>query len=175
MKVWVSDTEHRAIHPMPAVARKAKRPKKTSAVHRQGCCGIFACLLAAGIKVKTAKEIEHWRQLCKQNHLVRKHTGNWLGGTHDNERLALLGYLGLQSESVAYKAKTLKKLLREKDIYQTQVRFIVTVTGHCLFLQTNMRKSKLFCMDQRGTRMKLDSDDLSKELSKRVMSVWRVV
>ena len=159
---------------MPRVAKKARRPKKTSAVHRQGCCGIFACLMAAGIKVKTATEIEHWRQVCRQEGIVRKNIGNWLGGTHDTERQALLQHLGLTSEPVAYQAKTLQKLLREKNIYQTKAKYIVTVTGHCMFLQTNMRKTKLYLMDQRGTKMKLESHDLSGELKKRVESVWLV-
>lgn len=150
------------------------RPRKFAAIQFQGCCGIFACLMAAGIKLKTAAELDSYRLLFKKQRLVRKNMRNWLGGTYDTERLAILRFLRLHVQQVRHKAKTLQKLLRERCIYQTKTQYIVTITGHCYYVRTNHRKTKLFCMDQRGKQMRIKSTDLQRDSYKRIESVLRV-
>ena len=150
------------------------RPRKFAAIQYQGCCGIFACLMAAGIKLKTAAELDSYRLLFKQQRLVRKNMRNWLGGTYEMERLAILRFLGLHGQRVRHKAKTLQKLLRERCIYQTKTQYIVTITGHCYYVRTNHRKTKLFCMDQRGKQLRIRSSDLQRDFRKRIESVLRV-
>ena len=46
-----------------------------------------------GYQTKTAAELDSYRLLFKQQKLVRKNMRNWLGGTYDIERLAILRFL----------------------------------------------------------------------------------
>lgn len=158
--------------------RKPKRKNvKTAALCYQGCCGIFACALASGKRLRTGAEAEEYRRLFLSNVAGCRKPKNWMGGTHEWERAAFLRYLGLEHTDVTPregKHLTLNQLLRRKDIYQTKAQYIVTVTEHCLYLRTNKSKPKLYCVDQRGVNMRLDSEKLKRDLRKRVMSVWRV-
>ena len=150
-----------------------RKDKKKRAVKRQGCCGLYACLYAAGLQVKTAATIENFRQKFRDLGLVKK-GANWTGGTTRLERKNILHHLGVKTEPVSFEAKTLGKLLREKNIYQTKSDYLITVTRHVLFLRTNKTKKKLFLVDQRGVHMKPGEFALDKNLRRRVKDVLLV-
>jgi len=150
------------------------KDKKQRAVKRQGCCGLFAILYALGIPVKTAQDIEKYRRICIEQKLVHLRSKEWMGGTTMVDRERILRYFGGRGEYHDFKAKTLGKLLKEKSIFQTKSRWLVTVTGHVLFMQTNMSKKKLYLVDQRGTRMSMDSPALKRNLKQKVKHVLRV-
>lgn len=150
------------------------KDKKQRAVKRQGCCGLFAILYALGIPVKTAEDIEKYRRICIENNLVCRHTKKWMGGTTMADRMKILEFFGGRGEHQEFKSKTLGKLLKEKSIYQTKNEWLVTVTGHVLFMKTNVSKKKLFLVDQRGTRMPMDSPALKRNLKQKVKHVLRV-
>tara|TARA_B100001758_G_scaffold18277_3_gene12973 strand:+ start:5216 stop:5713 length:498 start_codon:yes stop_codon:yes gene_type:complete len=151
------------------------KDKKKRAVKRQGCCGLFACLYALGIKVKTAEDIEKYRRMCLEKKLVLcPHGKRWLGGTTRWDRTRILNHFGAKVEPVSFQARTLGRVLKEKQIYQTKGDYLVTVTKHVLFLRTNMSKTKLFLMDQRGVRMQLGSDALKRNCGQRVKDIVRV-
>ena len=151
------------------------KDKKKRAVKRQGCCGLFACLYALGIKVKTAEDIEKYRRMCLEKGLVPcPHGKRWLGGTTRWDRTRILNHFGAKVESVPFRGKTLERVLKDKSIYQTKGDYLVTVTKHVLFLRTNMRKTKLFLVDQRGVRMYLGSDALKRNCGQRVRDIVRV-
>lgn len=151
-----------------------RKNKKQRAVGKQGCCGLFACLYAVGIHLKTAQDVETYRQLCKEKKLVSAKTASWMGGTRDGERRTILQHFGARFEEVGTTAKTLRKLLMDKNIYQTKATYIVTVTGHCLYLKTNMMKRKLFLVDQRGVHMPRESPLLARFAGRKVCGVLRV-
>lgn len=149
------------------------KTKKNRAVKRQGCCGLYACLYVMGLSVKTAEDIEKFRTKFRQQGLVQRRA-SWTGGTTRLERKNILQHLGAKTESVPFAAKTLGKLLREKAIYQTRNQYVVTITGHVMYLRTNKTKTKLFLVDQRGVRMKPGDVSLVKNLRQRVKDVLLV-
>ncbi len=149
------------------------KTKKNRAVKRQGCCGLYACLYAMGLSVKTAEDIEKFRTKFRQQGLVQRRA-SWTGRTTRLERKNILQHLGAKTESVPFAAKTLGKLLREKAIYQTRNQYVVTITGHVMYLRTNQTKTKLFLVDQRGVRMKPGDFALDKNLRQRVKDVLLV-
>ena len=105
------------------------KDKKKRAVKRQGCCGLFACLYALGIKVKTAEDIEKYRRMCLEKGLVPcPHGKRWLGGTTRWDRTRILNHFGAKVESVPFRGKTLERVLKDKSIYQTKGDYLVTVT-----------------------------------------------
>ena len=83
------------------------KDKKKRAVKRQGCCGLFACLYALGIKVKTAEDIEKYRRMCLEKKLVLcPHGKRWLGGTTRWDRTRILNHFGAKVEPVSFQTKT---------------------------------------------------------------------
>ena len=151
-----------------------RKDKKQRAVKRQGCCGIFAILYALGIPVKTASDIEHYRNVCLDNKLVARGSKKWMGGTTASERMRILRHFGGSGEQIPFQAKTLKKLLKEKSVYQTKCDWLVTVTKHVLYMRTNGSKKKVYLVDQRGVRMTVDSGHLKRNLLQKVKSLIRV-
>jgi hypothetical protein len=74
---------------------------------------------------------------------------------------------------------TVRRLLTDPAFFKTREQWLLIVDGHCVYVQTNQTKRKLYCMDQRGARMRLplrDESDarMDKLLRQRVVSVGAV-
>ena len=173
---------HKQASPALCATMKLRKRKhsnvKSAALRHQGCCGIFACVMAAGRRIANSAHAEHYRQLFLKNVQGCRKPPNWMGGTHEWERAAFLLFLGVKHVDVTPQTEevlTLQKLLCSRSMYQTQAQYIVTVTEHCLFVKTNRKKTELYCMDQRGIKMRLCCKEFSRELKKHVDSVWRIL
>lgn len=174
------------LQPLSVQRRKVKfmKPKsgrekncKSSALRFQGCCGIVACVMAAGKRLLSSSDAERYRKLFLENVSGCRKPKNWMGGTHDWERALFLEYLGVKHKDVTPQTPgvlTLKSLLCSRSIYQTHAQFIVTVTEHCFYMKTAGTKHGLYCVDQRGVKMHLGSEELQRDIRKHVDSVWRV-
>ncbi len=58
-----------------------RRDKKARAPSKQPICGLYAAARCAGILLKSAAQVEAFRQTCFANGLLHARRGNWVGGT----------------------------------------------------------------------------------------------
>ena len=170
---------------MSQMARKhLNRDKKLRAPKHQPICGLFAVARCMGRHLKTAKQVEAFRQECFARKLLVK-PASWVGGTSHCDRASILAGFGwridlIRPERTPTKSgPTVKRLLTDPVFFKTREQWLLIVDGHCVYVQTNRTKRKLYCMDQRGARMRLplkgESDArMEKLLRQRVVSVGAV-
>lgn len=140
------------------------KDKKKRSVKKQGICGLFAIARAIDIDIKTQKDAEKFRNLCVEKGCVHRKK-NWIGGTTEEERRNICfshGYeLSAMFDDVIVRARKdqqsvgVEKLLKQPEIFKTKLKMILTVNEHCLYLETNKTKKKLYLMDQGRKKMKL--------------------
>ena len=165
------------------MARKhLRKDKKLRAPKNQPICGLFAVARCMGRYLKTAKQVEAFRQECFARKLLVK-PASWVGGTSHCDRARILQGFGWRLDLIRAERtpqrSTVKRLLTDADFFKTREQWLLIVDGHCVYVQTNRTKRKLYCMDQRGTRMRLpakgESDArMEKLLRQRVVSVGAV-
>ena len=123
-----------------------------------------------GRKLKTAGDVQRLRDECRATGLFRRRGGGWVGGTTAAERRALCAHFGLVNvdKTAELPAKTVGRLLKLAPFFQTRGTWLLCVPGHCLFVQTNKTKRRLFVMDQRGVKMRLrDATAAMRRLARR--------
>lgn len=143
------------------------KDKKKRSVKKQGICGLFAIARAVGIDIKTQKDADAFRTLCMAKGLVHR-TKNWVGGTTEEERVKICNYHGYELcpmfDDVIFKARkgqnsvSVEKMLKQPEVFKTKLKMILTVNGHCLYLETNMTKRRMYLMDQGRKKMKLKNE-----------------
>jgi hypothetical protein len=155
-----------------------RKDKRARAPKRQPICGLFAVAMCAGRKLKTASDVQRLRDECRAAGLFRRRKGSWVGGTTAAERGALCAHFGLvyTDQTAELPAKTVGRLLKLAPFFQTRAKWLLCVPGHCLFVQTNKTKRRLFVMDQRGARMRLGDATaaMRKLVRRRVRSLVQV-
>ena len=143
------------------------KDKKKRSVKKQGICGLFAIARAVGIDIKTQKDADAFRTLCMERGLVHR-TKNWIGGTTEEEREKICKYHGYELcpmfDDVILKARkgqnsvSVQNMLKQPEVFKTNLKMILTVNGHCLYLETNMTKRRMYLMDQGRKKMKLKNE-----------------
>ena len=132
----------------------------------------------AGRKLKSAGDVQRLRDECRAAGLFRRRGGSWVGGTSAAERSGMCAHFGLAhaDKTAELPAKTVGGLLKLATFFKTQGKWLLCVPGHCLFVQTNKTKRRLFVMDQRGAKMRLcDATAAMRQLvRRRVCSVGLV-
>ena len=164
------------------MARKGMRKdKKARAVKNQPICGLWAVARAIGVYLKTAADVEKFRQECFKRGGLSAKNGNWVGGTTHAEREQICASFGF---TVSYYPQltgiSVKKILTHKDLYQTRDKWLLTVNSHCLLVNSNMTKRKLWVSDQRNRLMRIckkkqpGDTELLPTLRQHVVSLCRV-
>lgn len=164
------------------MARKGlRKDKKKRAPKNQPICGLWAAARAVGITLKTANDVEGFRQECFSKNVFFPKNGNWVGGTTAAERDRICAAFGHQVKYYRqFTQVQVKKMLMNKEVYKTRGKWLLCVHNHCLLVCTNMTKRKLTVSDQRGRAMRLVREDktcdpaLTKILRQRVHTVCLV-
>lgn len=101
--------------------------------------------------------MQRLRDECRAAGLFGRRGGSWVGGTSAAERRGMCAHFGLAhaDKTAEFPAKTVGRLLKLSPFFKTSGMWLLCVPGHCLFVQTNKTKRRLFVMDQRGTKMRL--------------------
>lgn len=158
--------------------KKLCRDKKKRAPKHQPICGLYALALCFGRKLKTAQQVEDFRNECRQAGVFKDRTAGWVGGTNEGEHKAVCKAFGFVHTPVLFdlKAQTVGRLFKHADFFKTKNKWLLCVHKHCLFVQTNKTKTKMFVMDQRGTKMCIDDDTkyMAKLKTQMLRSVARV-
>jgi len=165
-----------------AKARKGlRKDKKARAPKNQPICGLWAAARAVGVRLKTAKDVEAFRQECFQRNVFFPKNGNWVGGTTFEERERICRAFGHELEYYSqFEHVTVGKMLTHKDVFQTRCKWLLTVDKHVLLIVSNMTKRKLWVSDQRGRPMRLVKKnqtpdyDLQSILKQKVVSLCKV-
>jgi hypothetical protein len=140
--------------------KKLCRDKKKRAPKHQPICGLYALAMCFGRKLKTAQQVEYFRNECRQAGVFKHRTAGWVGGTNEGEHKAACKAFGFEHTPVQFdlKAQTVGRLFKHADFFKTKSTWLLCVCNHCLFVQTNKTKTKMFVMDQRGKKMHIDDD-----------------
>jgi len=164
--------------PTPTKKKKLCRDKKKRAPKHQPICGLYALAMCFGRKLKTAQQVEDFRNECRQAGVFKHRTAGWVGGTNEGEHKAVCKAFGFEHKPVQFdlKAQTVNRLFKDKDFFQTKSKWLLCVSNHCLFVQTNKTKTKMFVMDQRGIKMHIDDDTryMAKLKTQKLRSVAKV-
>ena len=133
--------------------------KKRRTPGKQPICGLYAAARCAGISMKTAENVEAFRKLCFDKHLLAQHSANWIGGTNGRERSAICRHFGCEVSDVLlshpeYVGKTVGTLFKDADFFKTKEQYMLTVPKHCVWVRTNVEKKKLEVRDQRDKPFK---------------------
>lgn len=158
--------------------KKLCRDKKKRAVKHQPICGLFAVAMCFDRKLKTAQQVEDFRNECRQAGLFKNRPTGWVGGTNEDERKAVCKAFGFEHTRVGFdlKAQTVGRLFTHADFFKTKSTWLLCVSKHCLFVQTNKTKRKMFVMDQRGMQMKIGDKTryMAKLKTQKLRSLARV-
>jgi hypothetical protein len=127
--------------------------KKHRAPGKQPICGLYAAARCAGIPMKTAANVEAFRNLCFDK--IFKRPKNWIGGTTGEERRAICTHFRCEVSDVLlshpeYVGKTVGTLFKDADFFKTKEQYMLTVPKHCVWVRTNGEKKKLEVRDQSG-------------------------
>ena len=164
----------------PTHGRKKKlcRDKKKRAPKHQPICGLYALAMCFDRKLKTAQQVEDFRNECRQAGLFKNRPTGWVGGTNEDERKAVCKAFGFEHTRVGFdlKAQTVGRLFMHADFFKTKSTWLLCVSKHCLFVQTNKTKIKMFVMDQRGMQMRIDDKTryMAKLKAQKLRSLARV-
>lgn len=136
------------------------RNKKKRAPKHQPICGLFALAMCMGRKLQTAQQVEDFRNECRRAGLFQNRSGNWVGATTEVEHRAVCNKFGFKHTKLHFdlKTATVGRLLKQPAFFKTTNTWLLCVSKHCLFVQTNKTKKRLFVMDQRGKKMGLNDD-----------------
>jgi hypothetical protein len=147
-----------------------RKDKKKRSVKKQGICGLFAIARAIDIDIKTQKDADEFRNTCIEKKCVDRKK-NWIGGTTEEERMKICLFHGYEMRAIFndviararknQKSVGVDKLLKQSEIFKTNLKMILTVNDHCLYLETNKTKKKLYLMDQGRKKMKLSDENKS--------------
>lgn len=158
--------------------KKLRRNKKERAPKHQPICGLYALAMCFGRKLKTAQQVEDFRNECRQAGVFKNRSAGWVGGTNEGEHKAVCKAFGFEHARVQFdlKAQTVGRLLKHAEFFKTKSTWLLCVCKHCLFVQTNKTKAKMFVMDQRGIKMHIDDDAryMAKLKKQKLSSVSRV-
>ena len=164
--------------PTHGMKKKLCRDKKKRAPKHQPICGLFALAMCFGRKLKTAQQVEDFRNECREAGVFKNRTAGWVGGTNEGEHKAVCKAFGFEHTPVQFdlKAQTVGRLFKHADFFKTKRMWLLCVCKHCLFVQTNKTKTKMFVMDQRGMKMHIDDDTryMAKLKTQKLRSVARV-
>ena len=159
-----------------------RKDKKQRAPKNQPICGLWAVARCIGRNLRTASDVERFRQECFARNLLTK-TRSWVGGTNQSDRESILNGFGWQTVSFGPEhplwrrlGTTVKRLFTDPKFFKSRDQFLLTVDGHCMYVKTNQTKRKLYCMDQRGVKLRLplkgESDArIDKLLRQRVLTI----
>ena len=162
-----------------------RRDKKARAPSKQPICGLYAAAKCAGILLKTAADVQAFREQCFVHRLLHKHSGNWVGGTTERERVAICEHFGCKvsashDELVHGRRITVKTLLKNAQFFKTQAQYMLEVHKHVVHVRTNGTKKAIRVCDQSGQQMSfvnvqgLPDQKLEKLLGQRVVSLTLV-
>lgn len=158
--------------------KKLRRDKKKRALKHQPICGLYALAMCFGRKLKNAQEVEDFRNECRQAGVFKDRTAGWVGGTNEAEHKAVCQAFGFEHTLVQFdlKAQTVGRLFKHADFFKTKSTWLLCVWNHCLFVQTNKTKTKMFVMDQRGMQMRIGDGSryMAKLKAQKLRSVARV-
>ena len=147
---------------MPAKPKRPglRRDKKARAPSKQPICGLYAAARCAGILLKSAAQVEAFRQTCFANGLLDAHGGNWVGGTTDLERARICEHFGCKvsashHELVHGRGVTVKALLKNAHFFKTKAQYMLEVHKHVVHVRSHGSKRALRVCDQRGRPMRL--------------------
>ena len=162
------------------MARKHLRTdKKKRAPGKQPICGLWAAARCVGRHLRTAAEVDAFRQECLARGLLHR-GGSWVGGTTSDERARIVEGFGGRVQAHPAPASTVARLLTHPSFFKTRGQWLLVVRGHCVYVHSNTSKRKLYCMDQRGTKMRLPQKQapscaaMQKLLRQRVVSISAV-
>ena len=126
---------------------------KARAPDKQPICGLWATARCVGVHLKTAKDVEDFRQKCRP--VLKAHSANWVGGTDEEERQAICELHGYSVQSIMKKPGiTVGKLFRSNKFFTTRHQWLLCVDRHCVYVKTNKTKRKMWVSDQRGKPMR---------------------
>lgn len=158
-----------------------RKDKKARAPKNQPICGLWAAARAVGVRLKSAKDVEAFRQECFNKNVFFPKNGNWVGGTTYQERERICKAFGHEVEYFPqFRQVSVKKMLTNKAVYQTRCKWLLEVDKHVLLVVSNMTKKKLWVSDQRGRPMRMVTkdntcdSDLESVLRQRVASLCKV-
>jgi len=162
-----------------------RHDKKARAPGKQPICGLYAAAKCAGILMKTAADVQAFREQCFLHGLLHKHSGNWVGGTTQRERVAICEHFGCKvsashDEIVHERRVTVKTLLKNPQFFKTQSQYMLEVHKHVVHVRTNGTKKAIRVCDQSGQQMRfvnvqgLPDQKLEKLLGQRVVSLTLV-
>jgi len=149
---------------MPVEPKRCKkglrRDKKARAPSKQPICGLYAAAKCAGIQLKSAADVEAFRQTCFANGLLEPRNGNWVGGTKETERARICEHFGCavsksHDELVHGRGPiTVKSLLKNAQFFKTKAQYMLEVHMHVVYVRSNGTKKALRVCDQRGKQMR---------------------
>jgi ribosomal protein L28 len=146
---------------MPKRCEKGlRRNKKARAPGKQPICGLYAAAKCAGIRLKSAADVEAFRSTCFANGLLDSRNGNWVGGTNEMERARICKHFGCavamsHHELVHGRGPiTVKSLLKNAQFFKTRAQYMLEVHMHVVYVRSNGTKKALRVEDQRGKAMR---------------------
>ena len=155
----------RNTNPMPAAPgnrqKGLRKDKKARAPGRQPICGLHAAAMCAGISLKTAGDVQAFRNTCFAHGLLDSRKSNWVGGTRHMERVRICEHFGcrvsLSHHELVHGSRpiTVKTLLKNPLFFKTRAQYMLEVHQHVLYVRSNGTKKALRVSDQRGKQMRL--------------------
>ena len=153
---------------MPKVSKHRKkglrRDKKARSPSKQPICGLYAAAKCANIQLKSAADVEAFRQTCFEHGLLSQRNRNWVGGTTYDERTRICEHFGcivspshheLLSNNTQHAQITVKSLLKNTLFFKTKGQYMLEIYNHVLWVRSNGTKKALRVTDQRGKLMRL--------------------
>lgn len=143
------------------VQKGLRKDKKARAPGRQPICGLHAAATCAGISLKTAADVQAFRNTCFAHGLLDKRNSNWIGGTRHSERVRICEHFGcrvsLSHHELVHGGHpiTVKALLKNPLFFKTKAQYMLEVHRHVLYVRSNGTKKALRVGDQRGRKLRL--------------------
>lgn len=149
---------------MPVAPKKSKglrKDKKARAPGKQPICGLYAAAKCAGVRLKTAADVDDFRKKCFVHGLLDQRNGNWIGGTNERERSRICEHFGCKVSLSHHElvhghgSISVQSLLKNAQFFKTKAQYMLEVHKHVVYVRSGGTKKGLWVSDQRGKQMRL--------------------